>query len=217
MPQSNSLHANNRQNQTGPPTLTVLESHQLLDNLLPKTGTSKQLRRGVRNYCIALLMLDAGLRVGEVVGLLQSDIIFSEQIVQSLCLRAEITKYKIERTLPLSSRLKSAFEEMRNRIWSNTKPEPAHYAFYLHDPQYPLTTRQVQRMIEKASLKAIGRRIHPHVLRHTFATRLMKVLDIRGVQQLLGHKQLSSTQVYTHPSSDDMKKAVDRVSTETTI
>lgn len=211
MQPSNSQNHSNTNNTKALPTLTVLESHQLLNYLLPREGTPIQLRKGIRNYAMTLIMLDAGLRVGEVCKLLKSDIVFTGQIVQSLVLRAEITKYKIERTVPLSSRVQMALKELLERVWDNACANGDSFAFYLHDPKFHITPRQVQRIIANASAKSIGHAIHPHVLRHTFATRLMKILDIRGVQTLLGHKQLSSTQIYTHPSSDDMKKAIDSI------
>lgn len=75
----------------------------------------------------------------------------------------------------------------------------------------PISTRQVHRIVNFAFLKAIGKVVHPHMLRHTFATRLMRVTNSRIVQELLGHKKLTSTQIYTHPNSDDLKKAIDKM------
>jgi integrase/recombinase XerD len=203
-------------------TLTVLESHQLLNYLLPKEGTQKQFRKGIRNYCMALLMLDAGLRVGEVCQLRKSDLLFTItsddpkkptciSIVQSLVIRPDIAKYKIERTVPLSSRVQNALKEISERVWETTDTLCDTYAFYLHDPRFHITTRQVQRIIADASLKSIGRAIHPHILRHTFGSRLMRKVNSSVVQALLGHKQLSSTQVYMHPNGDDMKQAIDSI------
>lgn len=54
------------------------------------------------------------------------------------------------------------------------------------------------------------------MLRHTFATRLMQKTNIRVVQQLLGHKSLSSTQVYTHPNADDLQKAIENLNENAT-
>ena len=84
-------------------------------------------------------------------------------------------------------------------------------SFYATDTQRPITTRQVERIILTASMKALNRPIHPHVLRHTFASRLMKRTNIRVVQQLLGHTSITSTQIYTHPDSDDLQKAINDI------
>lgn len=192
-------------------TLKVMECHQLTNALLVREGTPKQFRRSVRNYAMALLMLDAGLRVGEVCKLLQTDLLWAGSVVQSLVIRADIAKYKIERTVPLSSRVQLAIGEMLEKLWSGIPDDGTNFAFYQKSPRYPLTPRQVQRIIADAAQRSIGRKIHPHVLRHTFATRLMKVIDPRGVQMLLGHKQLSSTQVYMHPDAEDLKNAIDTI------
>lgn len=66
----------------------------------------------------------------------------------------------------------------------------------------------IGRIVSAASLAALGRRIHPHVLRHTYATILLKHTNIRVVQQLLGHANVNTTQIYTHVSSEDCKVAV---------
>ena len=193
---------------TPPKTLTVTECHQLLDALLCKKGTKKQFRKGIRNYTIALLMLDAGLRVGEVVSLTQQDLTYPTPPISSVTLQPHQTKNKKERTIPLSSRIQLALDEMDKKWWWPMGRLLHYYAFYQIDPRKPITTRQVERIIRKAALKCLGRPIHPHVLRHTFASRLMKRVNARIVQELLGHTRLSSTQIYTHPSQDDLEHAI---------
>lgn len=194
-----------------PETLTILEQHQLLDKLLVREGTERQLRLGMRNHTMALLMLDTGLRVGEVVKLLQSDLVLAGEPMLSLHIRAEISKTKTERTIPLSGRVRAAVKMMQKSWWTHPDQIGEIHAFWSIERWKGLTTRQVERIIENASKKAFGRKVNPHVLRHTFASKLMRVTDMRTVQDLLGHKQLSSTQVYTHPNSDDKKKAIDKI------
>lgn len=196
---------------TPPKTLTVTECHQLLDALMPKECTHKQHIKAIRNHTMALLMLDAGLRVGEVVSLTQQDLTYPTPPIQSLTLQSHQTKNKRERTIPLSSRLQSALDEMDKKWWWPTGRLLHYYAFYRTDAKMHITTRQVERIIRRAALKSIGRPIHPHILRHTFASRLMRKVNIRIVQELLGHTRLSSTQIYTHPSQDDLKKAIESV------
>lgn len=191
-----------------PKTLTVTEQHQLLDALLCKDAPHKSFHKGVRNYLIGCLMLEAGLRVGEVVALEMSHLYFNDKPVQTLVLTADITKNKKERTIPISSRLKAALEEYFNENpWVREK-KPSSYAWCDLGCQHTLTTRQVERIINAAGWKALGRPVNPHMLRHTFATKLMRVTDMRTVQELLGHKDITSTQIYTHPNADDKVKAI---------
>ncbi|MBA7479869.1 Tyrosine recombinase XerC [subsurface metagenome] len=196
---------------TTPKTLTVTEIHQLLDELLRKAGTAKQSARGVRNYTIACLMVEAGLRVGEVVKMRWCDLYFNWEPVKSIIIPAEIAKNKRERQIPVSARLADALTEYR-RVVDTSKLEYLPCFFGLGKRSYePLTTRQVERFIRKAAEKAIGRPIHPHILRHTFATRLMRVTNSRVVQELLGHDSMTSTQIYMHPNAEDLKEAVDKL------
>lgn len=193
---------------TTPKTLNVTQCHQLLNELLIKQGSEKQFRRGIRNYTIALLMLEAGLRVGEVIKLRWLDLYWNKEPVKSLIVQPEIAKNKREREIPVSTRLSNALKEYSRCFRAQGWPWEESYVFYRQDARYSLTTRQVERFIRAAAIRCIGRPIHPHVLRHTFATRLMRVADIRTVQELLGHESVTSTQIYTHPNEDDKKKAI---------
>ncbi len=196
---------------TAPKTLTVTECHQLLDALICKDGTKKQFRKGVRNYLMALLMLDAGLRVGEVVRLKLSDLFFSGTAIKAIVIGDGLAEKDCTREVPASGRIIDAIEEMAKCWWVQEYWTIQGYAFFTVDENTPLTTRQVERIIRAAAMKCLGRPVHPHVLRHTFASRLMRKTNARVVQELLGHKNLSSTQIYTHPNGEDLKQAIDRI------
>jgi len=190
-------------------TLTITESEALLEYVQNLYGTNSQRKRGYRNHAIALLMLDAGLRVGEVVNLALSDLYWNSEPVKSIIIRAEIAKTKTERTIPVSERLSKALKSYALSYRPLKTGSEAIMAFCHPCNFKPLTTRQVERIIGTAGIKAIGRSVHPHMLRHTFASKLMRITNIRVVQELLGHKSLTSTQVYTHPNGDDLKGAID--------
>ena len=192
-----------------PKTLTITECHQLTNALLIHDGSPKNFRKSIRNYTMALLMLDAGLRVGEVVQLKVPDLMYLEQPIQTLRIRAEITKRHTERMIPLSSRIRNAIVEMEKNIWQKPIATIMQYAFYLQCPSRHITTRQVERIISSAGVLSIGRKVNPHVLRHTFASKLMRQVNARIVQELLGHKNLTSTQIYTHPNGEDLAKAIE--------
>lgn len=194
-----------------PKTLNVTEQHQLLDALLCKNAPHKSFRKGIRNYLIGCLMLEAGLRVGEVVKLRISHLYFNGNPVGTLLLTPEITKNHIERLVPVSTRLKQALEEYIKIYIFIEYCELDPLAFHRPESELPITTRQVERIINTAGWKALGRPVHPHMLRHTFATKLMRVTDMRTVQELLGHSDITSTQIYTHPNEDDKKKAIQEI------
>lgn len=191
-----------------PKTLDVTEQHQLLDALLRKNAPHKTFLKGIRNYLIGCLMLEAGLRNGEVVKLQMSHLYFAGKPVQTLLLTPEITKNKKERSVPVSSRLKAALDEYWKVSGCVESELPEFSAWRRPDKTNTLTTRQVERIINKAAMSALGRPVHPHILRHTFATKLMRVTDMRTVQELLGHSDITSTQIYTHPNADDKVKAI---------
>lgn len=195
----------------GPETLTVVQSNALLDVFLKHTRTNRQLHKNIRNYLMALLMLDAGLRVSEVVGLTIFDLCLGVEARHSLLICENIAKKKSARVIPLSARIQAAITVAAKRLWAYYDLQITAYAFTSTELTKALTTRQVERIIGRAAQLAFGRWIHPHVLRHTFASRLMRTCNARIVQELLGHKHLASTQIYTHPNQDDLRKAIDDV------
>lgn len=190
-------------------TITAEQADKMLEAMLGNSNSPQKRMRGVRNRCMMMLMLDSGLRVGELVKLLQSDLIFNKEPVSSLRVRSEIAKGKRERLVPLSERLKISIGEMNRHVWEEFVEKHHWYAFRSINSGRTITTRQVERIIAKYSQIAFGEVIHPHILRHTFATRLMACTSMRNVQVLLGHKNIQTTQVYTHPNDQDLKKAID--------
>lgn len=190
-------------------TITPEQAEKMLEAMLGNSHSKIAVQRGVRNRCMFLLMLDAGLRVGELVQLLQTDLIFNDEPVTSLRVRKEIAKGKHERLIPLSERLKIAIGEMQRHVWKNDRKNSRYFAFHNLKSIVYLSSRQVEYIIAKYSLSAVGTPIHPHILRHTFATRLMACTKMPVVQKLLGHKNLQTTQIYMHPNDQDLKKAID--------
>lgn len=163
----------------------------------------------VRNRLIVLLMLDAGLRVGEVVQLVVSDLLVAGHPVGFIFLRKDTTKTKTERSVPVTVRLHDAIQEMWLNTWQPSRYEPWTKALLDATQGYCLTARRIQQITKTAGLITINHPVNPHMLRHTFATRLMRKCSIRVVQQLLGHSSLSSTQIYTHPNTQDLQTAID--------
>lgn len=194
-----------------PKTLNITEQHQLLDALLHKNAPHKSFRKGIRNYLIGCLMLEAGLRVGEVVALEMSHLYFNGKPAGTLLMTPNITKNHKERSVPISTRLKAALEEYYDEHACLAGLADDHSVWYRLCGRNTITTRQVERIINRAGYKALGRPVHPHMLRHTFATKLMRVTDMRTVQELLGHSSIISTQLYTHPNEDDKKKAIEEM------
>lgn len=189
-------------------TISIEESEKLLDQFEYRTEKSGGGRRKIRNKCMTLLMLDAGLRVGEVVKIRRNCLRVFGAPATSVIVPCDVAKNHIQRTIPLTERLTDSIEDMKNSIWEPYATGLMQYAFYRRKPTQPLSRRQIQRIIAAASVRAFGYAIHPHVLRHTFATRLMRVTNARIVQELLGHKNITTTQAYTHPDADDMKQAI---------
>ncbi|RMF44773.1 MAG: tyrosine recombinase XerC [Planctomycetota bacterium] len=184
-----------------PHFLTDREVQRLLD--APALDTTQ----GVRDRAILETMYSAGLRVSEVVNLNEGDLDLHEGIAR---IRGKGRK---ERLAPLGS---FAVDALRNyfRVRTVSPQEPAGRAapVFLNRFGRRLTTRSVGRMLEKyIQLSGLDTRTSPHTLRHSFATHLLnRGADIRSVQELLGHKSLITTQIYTHLSTANLRDVYQR-------
>lgn len=191
-----------------PKTITGQEVILLLNELRNNHTTKQQERKAIRNRAMAVVMLDAGLRVGELIQLKIEDLVFNCQPVSTIVVSAVIAKNKRERSIPTSQQIAAVIKEMLPVWWPMRYMGQEYFAFFSMIGSVPLTTRQVERIISSAAKRSIGRPVNPHVLRHTFGTRLMKRAPMRVVQQLLGHTSIASTQIYTHPDQDDLTNAI---------
>ncbi len=183
--------------------ITSLSSNQY-DTLVAKVGQASP-----RDRCIVLFMLHAGLRNGEVCKLQIGDLYVDSEIFHSVSIQNGHSRTKSSRIISFSPLLtESLREHMRMRVSRSGEFRPDEPAFITKNQKIRISPKDVQRIVAGHTWAWLGVACTPHSLRHTFATRLMKVASIRVVQQLLGHKTLSSTQVYTHPDSEDRAKAI---------
>lgn len=165
-------------------------------------------RDHLRPALAVLLGLDAGLRLGEIASLLWCQVRRVPGGDSWLDLSG-VTKTKIHaRRLPLPSSLSQilfTYWEENATLWQST-PDCHVLAHPLSGT--PPSSRTVSRWITRASERAGLIAVNPHSLRHTYATGMLEVADIRTVQTLLGHKSVQSTQIYTHTSPDGLANAV---------
>jgi site-specific recombinase XerD len=157
-----------------------------------------------RDAAIMETLYSCGLRVSELCGLRCADIDWNEQLIR---VRG---KGKKERLAPVGS---PALEAIR-AYWSKLETQPAQDSPVFaseKSPGKPLASRDVQRRMKKyLALAGLDPQLTPHKLRHSYATHILDAgADLRSVQELLGHAHLTSTQVYTHVTTERLKQAYD--------
>ncbi|HYY52402.1 MAG TPA: tyrosine recombinase XerC [Myxococcales bacterium] len=159
---------------------------------------SERSAAGLRDRAALELLYGAGLRVSELVGLNLDDV-----AQDSLRVRGKGGR---ERIVPLVRKARSALDAYLVR---RAELRPAGTALFLNRRGTRLTARSVTRHLARYALIAGARRhVHPHALRHSFATHLLDMgADLRGIQELLGHVSLSTTQRYTHVSAERLLQA----------
>jgi integrase/recombinase XerC len=162
---------------------------------------------GLRDRAILETLYSAGLRVSELVGLNDGDLDLEQGIVR---VRGKGRK---ERLAPIGSYAARALKAwLAKRQLSPKEPTGREAPLFVNKLGSRLTTRSVARMLEKYLLATgLDLRTSPHTLRHSFATHLLdRGADIRSVQELLGHKSLVTTQIYTHVSSANLRAAYEK-------
>jgi len=143
------------------------------------------------------LMYACGMRVSEITNLKTEDLDFNEKIGH-----IRSGKGRKDRVFNIPDFL---FIKLQKQV-ENQKSRNQTYLF--SGPKENLSSRNIQKIVHKAAKKAgINKDVHPHTLRHSFATHLLENgTDIRYIQTLLGHADLSTTQIYTHISTEQLKK-----------
>jgi site-specific recombinase XerD len=179
-----------------------------VDDLVNVQDLSK--KSGLRDRAILELFFSTGLRISELVNLNYSDI--TPQIME----RKEfsvIGKGRKVRTVYLSENSIQWLKKYMSTRKDKFKPMFVRYSGKLMEVEDPdgnslrLTPRSIQRMIKKyAYMAGLPENVTPHVLRHSFATDLLTSgADLRSVQELLGHSDVSTTQIYTHITNKQLK------------
>ncbi|MBA7638033.1 Tyrosine recombinase XerC [subsurface metagenome] len=179
-----------------PSFLTLAEVKRLLE--APNLSTPQ----GLRDQALLELLYASGLRVSELTSLELGQInldtneirVWGKGSKERVALMGE----------PAAEALKNYLEQGRPRLLTARKSN----AIFLNRYGQRLPERSVQKILEKYATKAgLKKRVHPHMLRHTFATHLLDGgADLRVVQELLGHARLSSTQIYTHVTKKQARK-----------
>lgn len=192
---------NPRPDRNLPHFLTTEEVGKLLDS---PPGDSPA---GLRDRAILETTYSAGLRVSELVGINDGDLDPEGGLVR---IRG---KGRRERLAPLGSYALQAIERWQScRTLSPREPKGPEAPLFVNKFGRRLTTRSVGRMLEKyLKITGLDLRTSPHTLRHSFATHLLdRGADIRSVQELLGHKSLVTTQIYTHVSTTGLREVYER-------
>jgi len=193
-----------KQDKKLPQFLSITEVDVLL-----KTPDSSSVM-GLRDMAIMETLYSTGIRVSELVGLDEGHIDFTSGMIKVQ------GKGKKERLVPIGSHAINALNEYINSKPRSKKKEEKSVSrsepLFLNKYGDRLTARSVARSLDKY-LKASGINLltSPHTFRHSFATHLLdKGADLRSVQEMLGHSSLSTTQVYTHITTERLKNVYDK-------
>ncbi len=180
-----------------PVVLTISEINAILEQ--PKTNN----KLGLRDKAILELLYSSGLRVSELINLKKNDLFFPDEIIRVL------GKGSKERIVPIGrSAVKWVTEYLLHcRTLLEKKFKSYNYVF-LNIRGTKLSRMTIWKIINRYSKEAgIQKDVHPHTFRHSFATHLIEGgADLRAVQEMLGHADISTTQIYTHIDREYIKQ-----------
>lgn len=176
----------------------VLDVDQMTGLLNSKPDSALE----IRDLAIFELFYSSGLRLSELAALTIDDIDLSEQ-----SLRVKKGKGGKQRDLPIGSKAISAISK-----WLAYRPETTDSAVFTSNKGKRLGQRSIQLRLDRWCKKiGLPEHVHPHMLRHSFASHLLESSqDIRAVQELLGHSNISTTQIYTHLDFQHLAEVYDK-------
>jgi len=183
-----------------PQRLPKILSHQEVDILLAQPDPNKTL--GMRDKAMLELLYATGVRVSELIGLKMMNINLEQGFVRT------IGKGSKERMIPMGEKAKRALQAyLLNGRLVLIKKGNTSYVF-LNSIGRPMTRQGFWKIIKKYGIMAgISKDITPHRLRHSFASHLLEGgADLRSVQIMLGHSDISTTQIYTHVTGERLKR-----------
>ena len=210
---TNTLSDNPSQNLETPKLKKSLPRYLTLEDsekLLKMSSSDDTNKNKERDYAIITLFLNCGMRLSELVGINISDIRFDENLL------TVIGKGNKERTIYLNKACIDAINsylEIRNNIQGKKDMKNSDKALFLSSYRLRLSKRSVENVV-KRQLALAGldtTKYSTHKLRHTAATLMYKYgqVDIRALQELLGHQSISTTEIYTHLDNEDVRNAVE--------
>lgn len=167
-----------------PKTLDTDRTAQLLDGAVEDDFLAR------RDQAILELLYSSGLRLSELTGLNLDQLDLSAGLVQVL------GKGSKTRVLPVGSKARQALEAW---LPMRALAGPQDDAVFISQKGTRLGSRAIQKRLKAAGERELGQNLHPHMLRHSFASHLLESSqDLRAVQELLGHADIKTTQIYTH-------------------
>lgn len=160
----------------------------------------------LRDRAMIELLYSSGLRIQELLSLNLKNIDYISNLVT---VRGKGDK---ERIVPVGDKSLSAIREYINERRAQGLPYDINSPLFLNSQAKRLDQRSARRVINNWFIKAgITKKVSPHTLRHTFATHILdRGCDLRSVQEMLGHKNLSTTQIYTHVTIESLKKVYEK-------
>ena len=183
-----------------PKKLPNFVDKNLIDTLMKTPSLDTHI--GIRDRAVLELFYSTGMRLSELVNMNIGDFEINKKLIRV------IGKGNKERMIPYGRAAESAIKNYLKIRNLSLKPAFANKPLFVNSSEKRISKRTIQRRMNNyIKLVADGKRIGPHLLRHTFATHLLdNGADIRAVKDLLGHSSLSSTQIYTHVSIEKLKK-----------
>ncbi len=180
------------------------------DELVAPLIRAADLERQPFPLCFAL-MLHIGLRVSEALGMSWSDLLWNERPVRTVLVGPGVAKNGRTRELAANGALSAAIEITWGSFGAPRNMAPGDRACARAPGKPAVTVRTIERITLKIGDRVGVKKLTPHLLRHTFATRLLRVSNLRIVQDALGHARVATTQVYTHPTLDEVGAAIAKV------